>query len=153
MVDKTGKPLANQDIKVALYRVDWRWWWDEDADSGVGNFNSGEVNNALDQAELTTDARGQVSWNVRPTNGWGRYFVRVSDANGTHAGGDFFWSGYPDELNDIASRNAAAMLPFTVEKEKYNVGEEVVPSKCLPAKRPHFADAGNRQPRSTAHVV
>ncbi|MBL7825588.1 MAG: alpha-2-macroglobulin, partial [Saprospiraceae bacterium] len=125
MVDKNGKPMANQSVNVALYRVDWRWWWDEDANSGVGNFNSGEVNNALDEAELTTDSRGQISWKVRPS-GWGRYFVRVSDGNGSHAGGDFFWSGYPDELNDMASRNAAAMLPFTVEKEKYNVGEEVV---------------------------
>ena len=124
MVDKNGKPLANQSVSVALYRVDWRWWWDEDANSGVGNFNSGEVNNALDQAQLQTDARGQVSWKVKPS-GWGRYFVRITDANGSHASGDFFWSGYPDQLDDMASRNAAAMLPFTVDKEKYNVGEEV----------------------------
>jgi len=124
MVDKNGKPLANQQVSVALYRVDWRWWWDEDANSGVGNFNSGEMNNAMDQAELTTDARGQASWKVKP-NGWGRYLVRISDEKGGHTSGDFFWSGYPSELNDMASRNAAAMLPFTVEKEKYGVGEEV----------------------------
>jgi uncharacterized protein YfaS (alpha-2-macroglobulin family) len=124
MVDKSGKPLANQEVSVALYRVDWRWWWDEDANSGVGNFNSGEVNNALDQATLRTDARGQVSWKVKP-DGWGRYFVRITDGGGTHAGGDFFWSGYPEQLDDMASRNAAAMLPFTVDKEKFNVGEEV----------------------------
>jgi uncharacterized protein YfaS (alpha-2-macroglobulin family) len=124
MVDKTGNPVANQSVSVALYRVDWRWWWDEDANSGVGNFNAGEVNNAVDQASLRTDARGQVSWKVKP-NGWGRYFVRITDTNGSHTGGDFFWSGYPEALNDMASRNAAAMLPFTVNKEKYLVGEEV----------------------------
>lgn len=124
MVDQIGRPLGNQPINVALYRVDWRWWWDEDAYSGVGNFNSGEVNNALDQAELRTDARGQVTWKIKP-NQWGRYLVRITDGNGEHAAGDFFWCGYPDELNDMASRNAAAMLPFTVDKEKYNVGEEV----------------------------
>ncbi len=124
MVDKNGKPLANQKMTVALFRTDWRWWWDEDAESGVAQFNSSEINNALDQTTLTTDSRGQATWKVKPDD-WGRFLVRVMDADGGHAAGDFFWSGYPEDLNDIASRNAAAMLPFTAEKEKYNVGEEV----------------------------
>ena len=124
MVDKNGKPLANQQISAALFRCDWRWWWDEDAESGVAQFNSSEFNNAMEQTTLTTDSRGQATWKVKPGD-WGRFLVRVMDADGGHAAGDFFWSGYPEELNDIASRNAAAMLPFTAEKEKYNVGEEV----------------------------
>ena len=124
VVDKNGKPLANQEINVALFRTDWRWWWDEDAESGVAQFNSSEFNNAVDQTTLTTDSRGQATWKVKPED-WGRYFVRALDAQGGHASGDFFWSGYPEDLNDIASRNAAAMLPFSAEKEKYNVGDEV----------------------------
>ncbi|MFZ4478171.1 MAG: MG2 domain-containing protein, partial [Saprospiraceae bacterium] len=68
LVDKTGRPVPNTEVNVALYRVDWRWWWDEDA--GVSNFNSSEVNNAVDQATLVTDARGQVQWKVQP-NQWG----------------------------------------------------------------------------------
>jgi hypothetical protein len=124
MVDKTGKPLANQQINVALFRTDWRWWWDEDAESGVAQFNSSEFNNALDQTTLTTDSRGQATWKVKPDD-WGRFLVRAVDTEGGHASGDFFWSGYPEDLNDIASRNAAAMLPFSAEKEKYSVGEEV----------------------------
>ena len=123
-VDKNGQPRANQEIQVALYRCDWRWWWDEDAASGVGQFNSSEFNDALDHVTLTTDARGQASWKVKPGN-WGRYFVRALDEEGGHAAGDFFWTGAPDNLDDIKSRNAAAMLPFTVEKEKYEVGQDV----------------------------
>ena len=124
MVDENGKPLANQQVIVAVYRVDWRWWWDEDSNSGIGNFNSGTYNNVIDEATLSTNERGQVTWKVKP-NGWGRYFVRVADGEGEHAAGDLFWSGYPSDLNDMASRNAAAMLPFTVEKDKYQVGETV----------------------------
>jgi len=105
--------------------VDWRWWWDDDAQSGIGQFNSSELNDAVDHAELITDARGQASWNVKPS-GWGRYLVRIADTEEGHTAGDFFWAGQPEQLDDIQSRNAAAMLPFTVEKEKYNVGEEVV---------------------------
>ena len=124
VVDKMGKAQPGRKISVALYRTDWRWWWDEDATSGAAQFNNAENVTALDQADLTTDARGLASWKVKPSE-WGRYFVRVMDEDGGHASGDFFWSGYPEQLDDIKSRNAAAMLPFTVEKEKYNVGDEV----------------------------
>ncbi len=123
-VDKNGKAQPGRKLQVALYRTDWRWWWDEDATSGAAQFNNAENVTALDQTTLTTDARGLASWKVKP-NDWGRYFVRVVDEEGGHASGDFFWSGYPQQLDDIKSRNAAAMLPFTVEKEKYNVGDEV----------------------------
>ena len=123
-VDKMGKAQPGRKLQVALYRTDWRWWWDEDATSGAAQFNNAENVTAIDQTTLTTDARGLASWKVKPT-GWGRYFVRVVDEDGGHASGDFFWSGYPEQLDDMKSRNAAAMLPFTVEKEKYNVGEEV----------------------------
>ncbi|TNE67495.1 MAG: hypothetical protein EP344_01945, partial [Bacteroidetes bacterium] len=123
-VDKNGRPIAGQRIEVGLYRCDWRWWWDEDNASNVARFNSVNHVNALEKTTLTTDSRGLAYWNVTPEN-WGRYLIRVTDPEGGHAGGDFFWSGYPDDQGDIQSRNAAAMLPFSVGKEKYEVGEEV----------------------------
>jgi hypothetical protein len=123
-VDKSGKPQAGKHLAVRLFRTDWRWWWDQDANSNVAQFNSAENVNALDAATITTDGYGVASWKVKPSN-WGRYFVRVEDEEGGHASGDFFWSGWPEDLNDIKSRNAAAMLPFTVDKDKYTVGEDV----------------------------
>jgi uncharacterized protein YfaS (alpha-2-macroglobulin family) len=125
MVDREGRPLANRKIEVGLYRTDWRWWWDEDARSGVAQFNAANHLNAQEKETLTTDGRGLARWKVKPAQ-WGRYFVRAYDPEGGHAAGDFFWRGYPDEASDMASRNAAAMLPFSVEKEKYDVGQEVV---------------------------
>ncbi len=123
-VDKNGKPLSGQKVEVGLYRCDWRWWWDEDRADNVAQFNSSDHINAVDKITLTTDTRGLATWKIK-TDDWGRYLVRVTDMDGGHAGGDFFWSGYPDDRNDMYSRNAAAMLPFSVGKEKYDVGEEV----------------------------
>jgi uncharacterized protein YfaS (alpha-2-macroglobulin family) len=124
-VDKNGKPLANRKLSARLFRCDWRWWWDEDYNSNVAQFNATENVNALDAMNLVTDANGVASWKIKPDNSWGRFFVRVLDEEGGHAAGDFFWRGSPDELDDIKSRNAAAMLAFSVEKEKYAVGDEV----------------------------
>ncbi len=124
MVDKDGKPLANRSIEVGLYQCDWRWWWDEDRADNVAQFNAAEHVEALERAKLTTNAQGIATWKVKPT-GWGRYLVRVSDLAGGHCAGDFFWSGYPDDRDDLQSRNAAAMLAFAADKEQYNLGEEV----------------------------
>lgn len=124
MVDKNGRPLANQQIKIGLYRCDWRWWWDEDRDANVAQFNSADFVDAMETATLTTNASGTATWKVNTTE-WGRYLVRVADAEGGHAAGDFFWRGYPEQLDDLRSRNAAAMLAFTADKEKYTVGDEV----------------------------
>lgn len=123
-VDAQGKPLAGKQIQVGLYRCDWRWWWDEDYRDNVAQFNSADHFNAQDKATLTTDQRGIAGWKVKPDS-WGRYLVRISDPEGGHCAGDFFWSGYPEDVQDMQSRNAAAMLPFSVEKEKYDVGDEV----------------------------
>lgn len=123
-VDKRGRPMPNQTIQVGLYRTDWRWWWDENSYDNVAQFNSATHINALDKATLKTDGRGLASWKVRPGQ-WGRYLVRVADEEGGHAAGAFFWSGYPQDAQDMATRNAAAMLAFSVDKEKYGVGEDV----------------------------
>ena len=123
-VDANGKPQAGKKLEIGLYRCDWRWWWDEDAQSGVAEFNSADHLNAINRATVTTDARGLATWTINAAR-WGRYLVRVNDPEGGHSAGDFFWTGQPEQLDDMQSRNAAAMLPFSVEKEKYTVGDEV----------------------------
>ncbi|MCB9315996.1 MAG: hypothetical protein H6569_07650 [Lewinellaceae bacterium] len=32
--------MAGRKIEVGLYRCDWRWWWEEDRNSNVAQFNS-----------------------------------------------------------------------------------------------------------------
>lgn len=123
-VDEKGRPAAGRKIQVGLYRCDWRWWWDEDYRDNVAQFNAADHFNAQDKTTLTTDQRGIASWKVKP-GAWGRYLIRASDPESGHATGDFFWIGYPEDVQDMQSRNAAAMLPFSVEKEKYRTGEEV----------------------------
>jgi alpha-2-macroglobulin len=126
-VDKKGNPLANKKLEVGLYRCDWRWWWDEDNNGGVAQFNSATHVNALQRVTLNTNAKGEAVWKIAPSD-WGRYLIRVSDGADMvtgHCAGDFFWMGYPDNVDGTQSKNAAAMLPFATDKLKYNSGEEV----------------------------
>ncbi len=123
-VDANGNPLPNRKVSVGLYRCDWRWWWDEYPSYDVAQFNTTDHVGAIEKAVVVTNSRGIATWKIKPAE-WGRYLVRALDEDGGHAGGDYFWTGYPSELNDLRSRNAVAMLPFSVGKEKYVVGEKV----------------------------
>ncbi|MCB0548139.1 MAG: alpha-2-macroglobulin, partial [Phaeodactylibacter sp.] len=123
-LNKDGKPAANRRLSVGVYRVEWRWWWDRGYDD-ISRFNSSSHYDALIQQGLSTNGKGEAEWSITPEE-WGRYLVRVCDTETGHCTGDFFYAGYPwyGEQNE-ANRQAAAMLTFTSDKEKYNVGEKV----------------------------
>lgn len=125
-VDENGAPQRGRNLSVGLYRVEWRWWWDQ-GDDYVSQFNSANHFNAISSEAVTTNAEGKANYNVN-VNGWGRYMVRVCDTESGHCTGDYFYAGYPwygDEGGSIASRQEAAMMTFTSSKEKYKVGEDI----------------------------
>lgn len=123
LLDQNGNPVANRQLSVGLYRVEWRWWWDSNNDN-VTRYNSTSHFNALKTASLTTNGQGQARWNVK-VDDWGRYMVRVCDEDGGHCSGDFFYAGYPWYDDETSNRQAAAMLNFVTDKNAYQVGEEV----------------------------
>lgn len=122
-VDEQGRALANRSLKVGLYRVNWRWWWDEGYDN-VSRYNNSNHFDAQEVANVQTNSKGEASWSVKVPE-WGRYLVRVCDAESGHCSGDYFYAGYPWDGDDEQSRAAAAMLNFSSDKTTYNVGETV----------------------------
>ncbi|MBK7873798.1 MAG: hypothetical protein IPJ74_25630 [Saprospiraceae bacterium] len=123
-IDAKGNPIRNRNLSIGIYRVEWRWWWDEGYDY-VSRFNTSDHYAAIQKRTVTTNAQGQANWSMKVDN-WGRYLVRVCDTESGHCAGDFFNAGYPwyDDDNSQA-RTAAAMVTFTSDKTKYNVGETV----------------------------
>src|SRR5690606_20907475 len=122
-VDEQGRALANRTLKVGLYRVNWRWWWDEGYDN-VSRFNSSNHYDATEVANIQTNSKGEANWGVKISE-WGRYLVRVCDTESGHCSGDFFYAGYPWDGDDEQGREAAAMLNFSSDKQVYNIGETV----------------------------
>lgn len=125
-VDKNGAPMPNRSLDVNIYRVDWRWWWENGSDD-QSDFSSGTVKKILQHETLRTDDKGVATIPTTPKD-WGRYMVFVTDAVSGHSTGDFFYAGYPwddDEENSDQSRNAAAMLNFSVNKPNFKVGESI----------------------------
>ncbi len=123
-VDTKGEVMKNRKLKAGLYRSEWRWWWEND-NSNISLYNTSTHYNALDSFSVVTDQNGMATWNLK-VGSWGRYLVRVCDEVSGHCSGEFFYAGYPWwGSDDNQHREAAAMLMFSSDKQKYNVGEEV----------------------------
>lgn len=126
-VDKNGNPLSgSQQVEIELYRVSWRWWWDDTGD-GFSNFTQDKYNKLLKKdTVLLTNGVGKWQFSA-PKGDWGRYLILVRDRNSGHTAGQvvFFDDPWWQSRKDNTDPSAAAMLSFTSSKEKYNVGENI----------------------------
>lgn len=123
VVDEEGKPLANRKVRLGMYKVAWRWWWDSGYDD-VMNFNKSSHLGAIETKEVSTDANGLATWEVSPSE-WGRYLIRACDVASQHCSGELFYAGTPWGDDNFNDKQAASMLAFSCDKEAYNIGDEV----------------------------
>lgn len=123
-VDASGKPAAGRNLKVRIYRIEWRWWWDR-GDDNLSSYEHATVNRAVENFEITTDSKGKGKFEVNiPDREAGRYLIRVMDEESGHATGRtaYFYKNWWQRPGGENSESAK-MLLFTADKEKYNVGE------------------------------
>lgn len=124
-VDENGRPKSVRNLEIKIYKVEWRWWWDASSDN-LSNYNADDATTSYKTFSINTDASGKGNVRFALTDEeWGRYMIRVSDANGGHATAltvniDWpMWSG-KTKNTDASTAN---MLVFSTDKEKYAVGE------------------------------
>jgi alpha-2-macroglobulin len=134
-VDGKGNLLGSgNEVEVEFYRIQWRWWWDDNGDN-LSNFTQNEYNKLIKKETVRlTNGRGQFTFGTSE-NEWGRYLILVKDKKSGHACGSTLYIDEPGwqsrEGND--DKTAASMLSFTANKEKYNVGDEV--SLTIPSSK------------------
>lgn len=122
-LDPDGKAVPENHLSIGVYKLEWRWWWDQDEDYEVSRYYSKLHQDAIFTKEVKTDKEGKSNFTFRPDE-WGRYLVRICDTNNGHCAGDFFYAGSPWGESTL-DRSAAASLPISTGKEKYEVGEKV----------------------------
>lgn len=113
-------------VEMMLYKLDWRWWWDE-SEEYMPNFTYSYYYKPL-QTQTVTTSGGKASWNVRINYpDWGRYIILAKDLKSGHTSSRIVYIDWPDWKSRMAKDNpdAAAMLSFTADKEKYSIGEKV----------------------------
>ncbi len=115
----------NHKIKLKLYKLNWRWWFDASSNS-VSSYNFRNSAKLLNSATITTSG-GKAQWNIEVKYpDWGRYLVWAEDTETGHSTGKIIyidWPGWAGRAQKGDSEGAA-MLTFISDKDKYNVGEK-----------------------------
>jgi len=112
---------------VQFYRIQWRWWWDDNGDN-LSNFTQNEYNKLIKKETVhLANGKGQFKFGVSG-NEWGRYLILVKDLKSGHTTGSTLYIDEPgwQSRSGNDDQTAATMLSFSSNKVKYNVGDEVV---------------------------
>lgn len=127
-VDTKGRLITgNGTAEVELYKIQWRWWWDNSSDE-LTNFTQDEYNKLIKKQTVpVVNGKAAYSFNI-DSDDWGRYMVLVRDTKSGHAAGQTFYVDDPywQNRDNKDDPSAASMLSFTSNKDKYDVGEEVM---------------------------
>ncbi len=123
-VTEKGKPIAS-DVKVTVYKLEWRWWWDN-YDSDLSSYIARTSTVPYDVKEINTiEGRGRYKLNVDKQD-WGRFLILAEDQTSGHTTGQIVYVDWPYYARaDRSTGENATMLAFTTDKEKYNKGETV----------------------------
>ena len=127
-VDGNGNlTKGNRDVQVELYKIRWRWWWDEGQEDDYSNFTQDSYNQLLSK-ETVTLHDGKGKWNLRINSpDWGRYLVRVKDLQSGHTAGKAVYIDWPGWAERMQKDNPAeaSMLVFTSNKQQYKTGDDI----------------------------
>jgi uncharacterized protein YfaS (alpha-2-macroglobulin family) len=126
-LDPSGHPVPRAKLKVSLYKLGWKWWWDKSGESLAQYVSSKQTTPLLSGEVSTPGGAGKWTFQIKYPD-WGRYLIRVEDSEGGHAAGRIVfidWPGWAGRSSEEAGAGATR-LNFTSDKPLYQVGEKAV---------------------------
>jgi len=125
-LDSKGKPIDKAKVKVSIYKLNWRWWWDKSFDN-ISNY----VGKSFKTPKYTfytntVNGKGFCDIEIKYPD-WGRFYVQVEDLESGHTSGQityFDWPGWAGKSKK-GQLDGASMLDFSSNKEEFTVGEDV----------------------------
>ena len=131
-VDKQGRPAARKNVKIEVFALQWRWWFDRSATDDLAAYLQNNSTCRIHTDYIDTPA-GKATYTLNlGTQSWGRKYIRITDPETNHSAGQIFYTDYTDygEANR-KNPSGAEMLTFKTDKAQYQVGEQV--TVALPA--------------------
>ena len=122
-VNSQGKASGNRKLKVHVFKIEWRWWWNRGYDN-LSRYENATVHRPFKEMSVTTGADGKANFNLNiPDDDGGRFLIRVIDEVSGHATGRtayFYRNWWKRPSGDSES---SKILVFSPDKEKYQLGE------------------------------
>ncbi len=122
-----GKTAGNRKLKVQVFKIEWRWWWNRGRDN-LSRYENATVHRPFKELSITTKTDGKANFNLNvPDDDGGRFLIRVIDEVSGHATGRvayFYrnWWRRPASGDSESSK----ILIFSADKEKYAIGQEAL---------------------------
>ena len=126
-VDHLGNPVNRSNLKFEMYKLEWRWWWDQYNDD-LANYTNDEYHKPIQIQNFSTkNGAAKINVNIKE-NQYGRYLIRVIDLDGGHVSTQvtyFDWANWMDRDGGENNKIVSNMLQFNTDKTSYKTGEEV----------------------------
>lgn len=127
-VDENGNPISRKQVKVEVYSIRWRWWWERNNEDNLANYmRSSYSEKLITQYVNTENGEGKFEMKLPENRIWGRKIIIVTDPYSGHSAGQVFYTSYKSWWRSSGgeSPGGAEMLTFSTDKKEYKVGEEV----------------------------
>lgn len=124
-LNQNGIPVSRSRIKLELFKINWRWWWEQYEDDFASYYFDQYHEPVLIKETSTVNGEGSVVLNV-DENDWGRYLVRVVDLDGGHSASQvvyFDWANWMSRKGNDG-KIISNILSFTSDKQEYKKGED-----------------------------
>ena len=123
-LDENGDPVSVGDVVVTMYKINWKWWWDQSGES-LAQYSQSYYSSNISQSTISTkDGVGKWEFEIKYPQ-WGRYLIRACDKDGGHCTGKVFYIDWPAWASRAQEDRGvgASVLNFSSDKERYTVGD------------------------------
>ncbi|MEQ8908638.1 MAG: MG2 domain-containing protein [Vicingaceae bacterium] len=126
-VDAEGNPIDRKALKVEIFDVKWRWWWERSQGDDLARYVVNRSKNLIKSETINTEDGKALYQLTFDKNRWGRKFIRITDPVSGHSTGATFYLTYKGWWDNGGADNpgGAEMLSFKARKDKYELGETV----------------------------
>lgn len=123
-LDADGNGVSRSEVKMEIFKIDWRWWWDASSQGNV-NYMSGQYANPVASGKISTQ-NGKGAWTFKiKYPEWGRFLVKATDPVSGHSTAKIVYIDWPGWAGRARNESdGATMLSFSSDKSGYAIGEK-----------------------------
>ncbi len=135
LLDQDGSPVAEGEVELKLYKIDWRWWWERGAED-LAAWADASVHTPLATGVVKV-VKGAGAWSFEiKYPDWGRYLITAADQGGAHRAGKIVYIDWPGWAGRAQKEGGggASVLSFAPDKQEYAPGETVTLAIPTPRK-------------------
>ena len=125
VVDKNGEKQERKKVKVKVYKIENRWWWDN-YNRDLANYINKRSTELIKDTVMDVKRNGSHFTIQEEYPEWGRYLIRVTDPVSGHSSGKLVTIDWPYwRRAERDNQDFATMLNFQSSKKSYKVGEDI----------------------------